>query len=128
MNLNQSEVETKKASFFSQGPWANPLSRFLASLKLAILIFVALIVVMAAGTFIESYYGADAAKILIYQAPWFWLIFLLLGLNLAFAAFDRWPWKKKHMGFVVTHAGIILILLGAFWTAKTMIDGQIAVS
>ena len=37
----------------------------------------------------------------------------MLALNLLCAAFTRWPWQRKHIGFVVTHAGIILMLTGA---------------
>jgi hypothetical protein len=33
--------------------------------------------------------------------------------NLAAAAFSRYPWKKHHAGFVITHAGIITLLVGA---------------
>ncbi len=38
---------------------------------------------------------------------------MVLALNLLCAALTRWPWQRKHVGFVVTHAGIILMLTGA---------------
>ena len=53
----------------------------------------------------DSYY--------IYDAAWFNFWLLALGLNLLCAALTRWPWQPKHLGFVVTHAGIILMLTGA---------------
>src|ERR1700722_4020236 len=55
----------------------------------------------------------------IYDNPLFMLWLLVLALNLLCAAFTRWPWQRKHLGFVVTHAGIILMLTGAV-IGKTM--------
>ena len=108
--------------------WPHKIFKFFASLKLAIMTLLALMAVLAAGTFIESYHGTDAARIVIYQSPWFSLLLLLLGINVAAAALDRLPWKKKHAGFVITHLGIIIILFGSLVTQKLMIDGQLAVA
>ncbi len=102
--------------------------KFLASLKLALFVLVALMSVLAAGTIVESLHGTDAARLLVYDSPWFGLILFLLGVNVAAAALDRLPWKKKHTGFVITHIGIILILAGSFMTRSMMIDGQMAIT
>ncbi len=101
--------------------------KFFASLKLAIFVLVALMAVFAAGTFVESAFGTETASLLIYQSPWFALILFLLGVNVAAAALDRLPWKKKHTGFVITHLGIILVLIGSFISSKWMVDGQVAI-
>ena len=85
-------------------------------------------IVLAAGTLIESRQGTDAARILIYDSVWFSALLILLGINVASAALDRLPWKKKHVGFVITHAGIILVLVGSFITQRTMIDGQMTIT
>lgn len=84
-------------------------------------------VTLITGTFIESYHGADAAKITVYDTWWFGLMLLILALNVLAAALDRLPWKKKHVGFVLTHAGIIVILFGSFVSRQSMIDGQMAI-
>ena len=93
--------------------WWRPTFRFLSSLKLAVILLMVLIVATAIGTIYESRFDAKVARAYIYEAPWFnaWLI--LLGVNLAAAAFSRYPWKKHHTGFVITHAGIITLLIGA---------------
>ncbi|HXV27676.1 MAG TPA: cytochrome c biogenesis protein ResB, partial [bacterium] len=103
------------------------LFKFFASLKLAIFVLVALMAVFALGTILESAYGTDAARLLIYESPWFSLLLFLLGVNVAAAALDRLPWKRKHTGFVITHLGIILMLVGSFISSAFMIDGQVAV-
>ncbi len=101
--------------------------RFFASLRLAIFLLLALALFFAVGTFLESAYGTEAAKLLAYRNPWMSLLLILLALNVAAAALDRLPWKKKHVGFVITHAGIILILAGALVTRAYGIEGQMAV-
>jgi len=103
------------------------LFKFFASLKLAIFLLLALALVFAAGTFIESAYGTEAAQLVVYQSFWMSLLLILLALNVAAAALDRLPWKTKHVGFVITHAGIILILAGSLVTRAYGVEGQIAV-
>jgi len=112
-------------------PWTAGLIRFFrffASVKLAVPIILSLMVILAAGTIAESLHGADAAKLLVYDTWWFALVLILLGINVLGAVLDRIPWKKKHTGFVITHFGIITILVGSFMTKHMMIDGQMPVA
>lgn len=120
----------KNSGFQTQMDKDNPLRmifKFFSSLKLAIIILVSLMMALAAGTIIESFHGVDAGKLLVYDTFWFNTILLLLGINVACAALDRIPWKVKHVGFVITHLGIIIILVGSFMTKKMMVDGQMAI-
>jgi hypothetical protein len=87
--------------------------RFLSSVKLAVILLAVLIVATAIGTIYESKFDAKVARAYVYEAPWFNAWMILLGVNLAAAAFSRYPWKKHHTGFVITHAGIITLLVGA---------------
>jgi hypothetical protein len=87
--------------------------RFLSSLRLAVVLLAVLIIAIAIGTICESRFDAKVARAYVYEAPWFNAWMVLLGVNLAAAAFSRYPWKKHHTGFVITHAGIITLLIGA---------------
>ncbi len=102
--------------------------KFLASLKLAVFVLLGFAYVLALGTIYESLYGTPVAKEKVYNTIWFSLLLLLLGINVFCAALSRFPWKKHHIGFVVTHAGIITILIGSFITQKYGIDGSMALS
>lgn len=93
--------------------WWKPVFRFLSSVKLAVILLAVLIVATAVGTICESRFDAKVARAYVYEAPWFDAWMILLGVNLAAAAFSRYPWKKHHTGFVITHAGIITLLVGA---------------
>lgn len=91
----------------------NPLFRFLASLRLAVILLSVLIIMSIIGTIAESKFDSDTARIWIYEAPWFHLWLILLTANLICSTLTRWPWKKHHTGFLLTHLGIILVLIGA---------------
>ena len=54
------------------------------------------------------------ARAYIYGAPWFNIWLLLLALNLTASALSRMPWKRHHTGFLITHLGIIILLIGSF--------------
>lgn len=91
----------------------NPVFRFFASLKLAVILLAVLIVAAIAGTIYESSFDAKVARAYIYGAPWFNVWLVLLGANLTVSALSRWPWRKHHVAFLVTHLGIITLLTGS---------------
>ncbi|MFL6543368.1 MAG: DUF1353 domain-containing protein [Chthoniobacterales bacterium] len=98
----------------NQPAWQrNPLFQFFASLKLAVVLLAVLIVGAIAGTLYESTFDAKVARAYIYGASWFNVWLVLLATNLAVSALSRWPWRKHHVAFLVTHLGIITLLAGA---------------
>ena len=46
-------------------------------------------------------------------------------MNILCAALIRYPWKKRQTGFVVTHAGLLILLLGSFYSVRTADEGQV---
>ena len=97
--------------------------RFLASLKLAVILLSVLILAAATGTICESTFDTKVARAYIYNAPWFNAWMVLLAVNLFAAAWSRYPWKSHHAGFVITHAGIITLLIGALVGRLCGIEG-----
>ena len=73
---------------------------------------------MALGTFIESEYGSAVAKFVIYGSFLFHLLIALLALNIAFSILLHFPWKKRHIPFLLAHAGILILLFGCFLTLQ----------
>lgn len=109
-------------------PFLRALYRFLASLKLAVLLLVMLMAVLAAATYYESVYDARTAQHLVYGSAWFAGFLFLLGVNVFCAAAVRYPWKFHQVGFLVTHSGILVILAGSFVTMLWGVDGQMALT
>ena len=112
-------------------PWPVRLSlrayEALASLKLAVLVIAASAVVLGWATLVESRYGTKAVHFGIYGTWWFTALNVLLGLNVLCAALIRFPWKRYQTGFVITHAGIIILLVGTLFTRLGGIDAQLPV-
>src|SRR2546430_6307476 len=91
----------------------NPVFEFFASLKLAVVLLAVLIIAAIAGTIYESSFDAKVARAYVYGAPWFNVWLVLLGANLVCSALSRWPWRKHHLAFLITHLGIITLLIGS---------------
>lgn len=87
--------------------------RFLASVKLAVISLLCLAALLGVSTWLESRYGTRAAAELVYQNPIFAVVLGFLAANIMCAALIRYPWKKRQLGFVVTHIGLLVVLAGA---------------
>src|SRR6266581_8278807 len=103
----------------------NPLFEFFASLKLAVVLLAVLIIAAIAGTIYESSFDAKVSRAYVYGAPWFNLWLILLGANLTASALSRWPWRKHHLAFLITHLGIITLLIGSLIGRIWGIEGTI---
>jgi len=103
----------------------NAIFEFFASLKLAVVLLAVLIAGAIVGTLYESSFDAKVARTYVYGAPWFnaWLV--LLGANLTASALSRWPWKKYHSAFLITHLGIITLLIGSLIGRIFGVEGTI---
>jgi hypothetical protein len=99
--------------------------RFLASVKLAVVCLATLSAVLAFGTRFNSWYGMNAANEYIYQAKWFAVLLAFLGTNILCAALIRYPWKKRQIGFLITHAGLLTVIFGSWWSAQYADEGQL---
>ena len=103
------------------------LYKFLASIKLAVVLLLALAVILATATFYESLYDTKTAQHLVYGNSWFVVFLALLFINIFCSASIRFPWKKRQTGFVITHLGILFILVGSLQTLLYGVDGQMPV-
>lgn len=102
--------------------------KFLASLKLAVVMLLALAAILGTATFYESIYDTKTAQHLVYTSPWFALFLAVLFINVFCATSIRYPWKKHQTGFVITHLGILILLIGSMITMLWGVDGQMAVA
>ncbi len=98
-----------------------------ASLQVAVVLISLLAVTLAIATLVEWRWGSEAAQFGIYRAWWFFVLIFLLGLSVIFSAVVRFPWKKHHLGFLVTHFGIVVLLVGCVFSLWGGIDAQLPV-
>ena len=97
----------------------------LGSLKLALLLLVTIAIACAVATFTESRFDTKVAQAYIYKAPWFTVWLGVLCVNLFAVTLTRWPWQRKHLGFVITHYGIITLLIGAMIGSHFGFEGNV---
>jgi hypothetical protein len=108
--------------------WLEKLWNVLISLKLAVLVIVSLALTLSAATVIESMHDTRTAQYFVYRAAWFYALLSVLGLNILAVALSRLPWKKRHLPFLLAHAGILMILAGSWLTYVKGVDGSLLIS
>jgi len=98
---------------------------WLGSLQLALILLSTIAIACAVATFTESSFDTKVAQAWIYKAPWFFLWLCVLCINLFAVTLTRWPWQKPHTGFIVTHYGIITLLIGAMVGLNFGFEGNV---
>lgn len=102
----------------------NPPLRALASLRLTVILVVAIAFLLSVGTILESLNGPAAGRDL-YYSPFFLALQGLFALNIAAALWERWPRSRWRIGFLMTHAAMLLILVGALITFTMSVEGNL---
>ena len=69
--------------------------------------------------------GARIRPMVRLQGPWFAALLGLLALNILAATLARFPWRRGHRGFLLTHAGVLVLLAGAMATFWAGAEGQL---
>ena len=96
---------------------------FLFSTRLMAFLFIAFAVAMATGTFIESKYNTDTARIWIYNAWWFEGIMVFFMINFIGNIKRYQLLKKEKWATLLLHLAFVFILLGAFITRYISYEG-----
>lgn len=72
-----------------------------------------LAMILGFATFVESSYGAEAAKALVYGATWFEILLLFLSVSMAVIFFRKKLYLKEKLTVGLFHLAFILMILGA---------------
>lgn len=79
------------------------------------------------ATFIESIYGIQSAKIIIYNATWFEILLVYLGLNLISNIFKYKMFQREKIAMLLFHLSFIVILFGAAITRYISFEGLMVI-
>ncbi len=103
------------------------LKKFFFSTRLMAILFIVFATAMAFGTFIESKYSTDTARIWVYNAWWFEAIMVFFVINFMGNMFryrllrwEKWPVLTLHLSW-------ILIIVGAFVTRYISFEGMMPI-
>src|SRR6478735_2589356 len=100
---------------------------FLFSTRLMAILFLGFAVAMATGTFIESKYNTDTARIWIYNSWWLEGIMLIFMINF-FGNIKRYQlYKKEKWATLALHLAFIFIIAGAFITRYISYEGMMRI-
>ena len=105
----------------------NKIIGILFSSRLMAFLFISFAVAMAAGTFIESEYNTDTARIWVYNTKWFEAIMLLFVLNFLGNIKRYQLYKREKWATLILHLSFILILTGAFVTRYISYEGMMPI-
>jgi len=101
------------------------LLRTLGSLHLAVLLIASLAALLSITTFLESSHGTEYVLRNIYRSRWFEIVLIGVFVNIFAATILRFPFPWKKSGFVLTHIGILTILVGSLMTRISGMEGTI---
>ena len=99
----------------------------LSSSRLMAILFLGFAVAMAVGTFIESKYNTDTARILIYNSWWFEGIMLFFVINFIGNIKRYQLYKKEKWATLLLHLSWIFIISGAFITRYISYEGMMPI-
>lgn len=96
---------------------------YLTSLSTMAFLFLVLAFAMAIATFIETGYGTPAAKVLVYNAWWFELIWFILAINMVDNMWKFKQYKAKSLTMFTFHMSFLIIIIGAAITRYISYEG-----
>ena len=99
----------------------------LFSTRLMAILFLTFAVAMGAGTFIESKYNTDTARIWIYNAWWFEGIMLVFMINFMGNIKRYQLWRKEKWATLMLHLSFVFIIAGAFITRYISYEGMMPI-
>ncbi|UCD60550.1 MAG: cytochrome c biogenesis protein CcsA [Flavobacteriaceae bacterium] len=103
------------------------LKKFFFSTRLMAVLFIVFATAMAFGTFIESWYSTETARIWIYNATWFELIMVFFVINFVGNIYRYRLLRKEKWPVLTLHISWILIIVGAFVTRYISFEGMMPI-
>ncbi|MBF0121846.1 MAG: cytochrome c biogenesis protein ResB [Candidatus Omnitrophica bacterium] len=103
------------------------LIKKLGSVGFTVAISLALILLLIVSTSMEAINGTPFAQKMFYQTRWFEVLLSFLWINIFCSTILRFPFKKGHIGFLITHVGILGLLTGALIASSHGVDGEMTI-
>ena len=103
------------------------LKKALFSTRLMAVLFIVFAVAMGIGTFVESKYSTETARIWIYNAWWFEAIMVFFVINFIGNMFRYRLFRWEKWPVLLLHLSWILIIIGAFVTRYISFEGMMPI-
>lgn len=104
------------------------LFTFFGGLYFAITLIIATALFVLAGTLIEAATESHLyASYFTYGNPLFILLIWGFFINILLSTLRRWPFKPRHIPFIITHIGLLMILGGTLLKSYKGIQGAMSI-
>ena len=103
------------------------IKKIFFSTRFTAILFIVFATAMAFGTFIESWYSTETARIWVYNATWFEAIMVFFVINFSGNISRYKLWRKEKWPVLVLHLSWILIIVGAFITRYISYEGMMPI-
>ncbi len=103
------------------------LKKFFFSTRLMAVLFIVFATAMGFGTFIESKYSTETARIWVYNAWWFEAIMVFFVINFMGNMFRYRLFRWEKWPVLTLHLSWILIIVGAFVTRYISFEGMMPI-
>jgi|GEM_PF-1295239 len=101
---------------------------FLGSLPFAIGLIAVTAIMVILGTVLESWGSSHLlAARWIYEHPFFSFLLSLFFINILFSTLRRWPFKIRHIPFLMTHLGLLMMIGGTMIKHRLGLQGELTV-
>lgn len=109
--------------------FARRIYHFLGGIYFALILIAAVALFVICGTFIESITQSHLyAALFTYDNPLFSTLLWGFFINILFSATRRWPFRWKHVPFLTTHLGLLMILTGVLAKHYFGVQGTMSLS
>lgn len=96
----------------------------MVNLRFAVALLLTIAAASVAGTLIGAFVDQDAQSRFFKSLP-FSLLMIVFMVALILAVLSRYPWKKTHIGWIMTHAGLVIIVIGHGITTHFAFSGHV---
>ncbi|MBN4066884.1 hypothetical protein JYU14_02250 [Simkania negevensis] len=101
---------------------------FIGSIWFALVLIVFFVLFVLLGTFLEAHSGSHLfAAHFTYSSIYFEFLLYCLFCNILFAALRRWPFRWKHLPFLLTHLGLLMVIGGVILKVLYGVQGSMVV-
>lgn len=102
---------------------------FLGSVHFAVTLIAMTALFVIGGTLLESKTESHKfAAYYTYRHPAFLVLIALFFINILVSALRRWPFKPRHIPFLITHLGLLMILSGTMVKNISGVQGSLLIS
>lgn len=101
---------------------------FLAGIKFTIILISSVVFFVIFGTLLESATESHSyASFFTYSNPLFIILLWGFFINILFSALRRWPFQVRHLPFLITHFGLLMILGGILIKSRYGLQGNMEI-